>query len=168
MAKSQNKQGEDLIKKLLNSKNLLDRLDAVDMLLEKKDKKTLLELIRSESWHLRDKVKRALCNFGKEILPEIRPLVDERFWYIRSSAIFILGDIGEEEDFERVKHFINSKNRTVRQEASIATTKLIKRYPSLLEKLTQDDITLLENNLKEFKAFDLLDVILKVGERPEP
>ncbi len=164
MAKSQKSGGENLVTKLLSSKNILDRLDAVDILLKEKDKNKLLELIHSESWHLRDKVKRALCQFGKDILPEVRPLLEERFWYVRAAAIYILGEVGEAEDFDRIKSYINSKNRTVRQEASVAIVKLIKKYPSLREKLTQDDIVLLENNLKEFKEFDLLDVVLKVGE----
>ncbi len=164
MAKAQKPHGEDLISKLLNSRNILDRLDAVDILLKEKNKTKLLELIHSESWHLRDKVKRALCAFGKEILPDIRPLLEERFWYVRSAAIYIIGEVGEAEDFDKIRHYINSKNRTVRQEASVAVVKLIKKYPSLREKLTQDDLVLLENNLKEFKEFDLLDVILKVGE----
>ncbi len=164
MAKAQKPHGEDLVSKLLNSRNILDRLDAVDILLKEKNKDKLLELIHSESWHLRDKVKRALCAFGKEILPDIRPLLEERFWYVRSAAIYIIGEVGEAEDFDKIRHYINSKNRTVRQEASVAVVKLIKKYPSLREKLTQDDLVLLENNLKEFKEFDLLDVILKVGE----
>ena len=164
MAKSQKSSGEDLISKLLSSKNILDRLDAVDILVKEKNKEKLLELIHSESWHLRDKVKKALCIFGKEILNDVRPLLDERFWYVRAAAIYIIGEVGDAEDFDRIKSYINAKNRTVRQEASIATVKLIKKYPSLREKLTQDDLVLLENNLKEFKEFDLLDVILKVGE----
>ncbi len=164
MAKSQKSSGDDLISKLLSSKNILDRLDAVDILVKEKNKDKLLELIHSESWHLRDKVKKALCVFGKDILNDVRPLLDERFWYVRAAAIYIIGEVGDAEDFDRIKSYINSKNRTVRQEASIATVKLIKKYPSLKEKLTQDDLVLLENNLKEFKEFDLLDVVLKVGE----
>ena len=164
MAKTQKSSGEDLVKKLLASKNILDRLDAVDILVKEKNKEKLLELIHSESWHLRDKVKKALCTFGKSVLEDVRPLLDERFWYVRAAAIYIIGEIGEAEDFDKIKSFINSKNRTVRQEATVATVKLLKRYPSLKDKLTQDDLVLLENNLKEFKEFDLLDVILKIGE----
>lgn len=163
MAKTQKPSGDDLITKLLNSKNILDRLNAVDILLKEKNKNKILELIHSESWHLRDKVKRVLCQFGKEILPDIRPLLDQRFWYVRSAAIYILGEIGEAEDFDKIKHYLNSKNRTVRQETSIAIAKLIKKLPSLKEKLTQDEILLLENNLKEFKEFDLVDAILNIG-----
>ncbi len=164
MAKPQKPSGEDLITKLLSSKNILDRLDAVDILAKEKNKDKLLELIHTESWHLRDRVKKALCGFGKDILEDIRPLLEERFWYVRAAALYILGEVGDAEDFDKIKAYIHAKNRTVRQEASIATVKLLKKYPSLREKLTQDDLVLLENNLKEFKEFDLLDVILKVGE----
>ncbi len=144
---------------LLRSKDLTKRLSAVDILLEKRDVDRLIELLHSESWHLREKAAQALITFGMDVADRVRPLLDEGYWYVRAVASFVLGEIGDEDAFDRLKELLNERNETVKARASVALAKLISKNASLSEKLSIEEKVILENMLKSLKEFDLIEKI---------
>ena len=149
----------DPVDQMLKSKNILERMDAVDILQRRGDKEKILELIYSESWHLRQKAQEALISFGESIIEMVRPLLNEKFWYVRSAAINILGEVGDTESFSKIKTFLKEKNETVRNNAALALIKLLKKDDKLKEQLDKDERILTENILKNLKEFELLEVL---------
>lgn len=152
---------KDPIEQLLKSKDLLDRLKAIDILEERRDVERLLNLLYSESWHVREKAAKVLSNFGKNIRRRIEPLLDEGYWYVRASAAFILGEIGDEGVFPKLLSLLKERNETVKGEAAKALAKLIKNNRRLLDSLELDDKITLENTLKSLKEFELMEIIKK-------
>ncbi len=159
MAGTNEEAKHDPVNVLLNSRNILDKLEAVDMLKERGDVDRLLKLLRSESWHLRDRAKKALADFGIEIKSKVEPLMSERFWYIKSAAIYVLGEIGDIDAFDMLKSFITDKNRTVREESTMAIIKILKKFPKVRGKLSEDELLILENNLKSQKEFAQIEIL---------
>ncbi len=155
------------VDELLRSKDLMKRLSAVDLLLKKGDKEKLVELLHSESWHLRERSAQALTTFGSDIADMVRPLLDEGYWYVRAVAAYIVGEIGDEDAFDKLKDMLYEKNETVKSRASVALAKLIRKNVSLLERLSLEDKVRLENNLKSMKEFDLIEHIKPVQEAKE-
>ncbi|HHF53297.1 MAG TPA: HEAT repeat domain-containing protein [candidate division WOR-3 bacterium] len=149
----------DPVEQMLKSKNILERMDAVEILQRRGDKEKILELIYSESWHLRQKAQEALISFGESIIEMVRPLLNEKFWYVRSAAINILGEVGDTESFSKIKTFLKEKNETVRNNAALALIKLLKKDDKLKEQLDKDERILTENILKNLKEFELLEVL---------
>ncbi len=155
------------VDELLRSKDITKRLSAVDLLLKKGDREKLIELIRSESWHLREKAADALVTYGLEIADSVRPLLDEGYWYVRAVAAYIVGEIGDEKAFDRLKEMLHEKNETVKAKASVALAKLIKKNVSLMDRLSFEERVILENNLKSLKEFDLIEHIKPLQEVEE-
>ena len=149
----------DPVDQMLKSKNILERMDAVEILQRRGDKEKILELIYSESWHLRQKAQEALISFGESIIEMVRPLLNEKFWYVRSAAINILGELGDTESFSKIKTFLKEKNETVRNSAALTLIKLLKKDDKLKEQLDKDERILIENILKNLKEFELLEVL---------
>lgn len=149
----------DPVDQMLKSKNILERMDAVDILQRRGDKEKILELIYSESWHLRQKAQEALISFGESIIEMVRPLLNEKFWYVRSAAINILGEVGDTESFSKIKTFLKEKNEMVRNSAALTLIKLLKKDDKLKEQLDKDERILIENILKNLKEFELLEVL---------
>ncbi len=148
---------------LLKSKNILERLYAVELIKEKRDKEKLFELLYSESWHVREKAAEALCSWGSEIEERIIPLLEEKFWYVRAVAAYILGNVGTEKSVEPLKKHLSERNEPVRIESAKALAKIKLRKPEISEHLTQEDIKLIEENLKIARDTELLEKI-KTGE----
>lgn len=153
--KEQKKDVDDL----LRSKDILKRFAAVDLLKERGDIERLRDLLFNESWHLRERAAQALASFGERVGDLVRPLLDEGYWYVRASAAFVVGEIGDVKSFEKLKELMTERNETVRSEACKAIAKLIIKNASLAEKLSLDERVVLENTLKSIKEFDLLDAI---------
>ncbi len=163
MAKKGGKPQELTVEMLLKSRNILDRLHAVEILKEKRDVDRLFQLLYSESWHVREKAAEALCEWGSEIEARTIPLLDEKFWYVRSVAAFILGNVGTEKSIESLKRHLREKNEPVRIESAKALAKIKIRKPELSEKLSEEDLKLIEENLKIARENELLEK-LKEGE----
>ena len=100
-----------------------------------------------------------MASFGERVGDLVRPLLDEGYWYVRASAAFVVGEIGDVKSFEKLKELMTERNETVRSEACKAIAKLIIKNASLAEKLSLDERVVLENTLKSIKEFDLLDAI---------
>lgn len=149
----------DPIEQMLRSKDLAERLKAVQLLAERRDKTRLLSLLFSESWHVREKTAKLLVSFGEEIKDDILPLLDEGYWYVRAAACLIIGEIGDERALPRLVELLKEHNETVRGEAAKAIAKLVKGDRKLYENIDLNDRLILENTLKAQKAFELLEVV---------
>jgi HEAT repeat protein len=149
----------DPIEQMLRSKDLAERLKAVQLLGERRDKTRLLSLLFSESWHVREKTAKLLISFGEEIKDDVLPLLNEGYWYVRAVACSIIGEIGDKRALPRLLELLKENNETVRGEAAKAIAKLIRRDRRLMESVDLNDRLTLENTLKAQKAFDLLEVV---------
>ncbi len=149
------------VEMLLKSRNILDRLQAVQILKEKRDKDKLFELLYSESWHVREKAAEALCEWGSEIEDRTIPLLEEKFWYVRSVAAFILGNVGTEKSVEPLKKHLRERNEPVRIESAKALAKIKLRKPEISELLQEEDLNLVEENLKIARENELLEKFKK-------
>ncbi len=161
------KKPKDEVEELLRARDITKRLSAVDLLLKRGDQDGLINLLRSESWHLREKAAQALVSFGQDIAGKVRPLLDEGYWYVRAVSAFIIGEIGDEQAFDRLREMIKERNETVKARASVALAKLIRKNATLGEKLSLEERVMLENNLKALKEFRLIEDIKPVQETQE-
>ena len=150
---------QDPLEHLLKSKDILERLRAVDMLKERGDKDKLIELLYSNSWHVRERAATYIPEFGDDVKDAIPPLLEERFWYVRAAAAYVIGELGDERAFAKLKTMLSEKNETVRGEAAKAVAKIIKKRPKFFEELEPEERITLENTLKSMKEFELLEAI---------
>ncbi|MEO0258149.1 MAG: hypothetical protein ABIM32_01790 [candidate division WOR-3 bacterium] len=151
------------IEQLLKSNNILERLKAVDLLIERKEIDKLISLLFSESWHLREKIQNSLGKvIKKDHLNKLLPLLDEKVWYVRAGVIKVLGDAEFVDLFDDIYPHLREKNEVVRTNAAVAIAKFITKRSELKERLTRDDIVIIENALRELKEFDLLDKFMNL------
>jgi len=149
----------DPLEQMLRSKDLAERLKAVQLLAERGDKARLLSLLFSESWHVREKAAQLLISFGEEIKDDLLPLLEEGYWYVRAAVCSIIGEIGDVRALSKLLELLKEPNETVRGKAAIAIAKLVKKDHRLIENIDLNDRLTLENTLKAQKAFDLLEVV---------
>lgn len=151
------------IEQLLKSNNILERLKAVDLLIERNEIDKLISLLFSESWHLREKIQSSLGKvIKKDHLNKLLPLLDEKVWYVRAGVIKVLGDAEFVDLFDDIYPHLREKNEVVRTNAAVAIAKFITKRSELKGRLTRDDIVIIENALRELKEFDLLDKFMNL------
>jgi len=158
---SKRRDAKDTIEQLLKSKELRERLNAVELLKEKKDIERLISLLYSESWHLREKTAEALASFGQEIGERIMLLLSEGYWYVRASAAYIIGEINEDRAFEKLRELLRETNETVKGEAAKAIAKILIRRKDLQKELEPEEKILLLDLLRENKCFNLIENLKK-------
>ncbi len=155
---------QDPLEQLLKSKDILERLRAVDMLKERGNKDKLIELLYSNSWHVRERAAQYIPDFGEEVKDTIPPLLDERFWYVRAAAAYVIGELGDERAFAKLRTMLTEKNETVRGEVAKAVAKIIRKRHKFFEELEPEERIALENTLKSLKEFELLEGIRQRAE----
>jgi HEAT repeat protein len=181
---------EQEIEQLLKSNNLLEKFKAVELLKERKSLDRLLNLIFSESWHLREKVQEALSQFSlNELADKLIPLLDEKIWYVRAAAINILGNLATKElenkgveykaveqeeaslpkGYERIGELFDiitphllEKNEVVRAKTAKAVAQICTLVPYLKGKLSSEQCAIVENQLREMKEFEILQKFLNL------
>lgn len=151
------------VESLLKSKSILEKLRAVEILKGKRDKDRLFELLYSESWHVRERAAQVLSEWGSEIEDKTLPLLEEKFWYVRAVAAFILGNVGTEKSIEPLKRHLLERNEPVRIESARALVRIKLRKPEIADLISQEDLKLIEENLKIARDTELLEN-LKSGE----
>jgi HEAT repeat protein len=155
---------QDPLEQLLKSKDILERLRAVDMLKERGNKDKLIELLYSNSWHVRERAALYIPGFGEDVKDAIPPLLEERFWYVRAAAAYVVGELGDERTFAQLRTMLTEKNETVRGEVARAVAKIIRKRHKLFEELEPEERISLENTLKSLKEFELLEGIRQHAE----
>ena len=80
----------------------------------------LLELLRDESWYLRERAGIALADFGAEAAIAVEDLTHEGLWFARAAALQVLGRIAAPRSLRHVIGFLADSNRTIREEAGRA------------------------------------------------
>jgi len=151
------------VESLLKSKNILEKLRAVEILKGKRDKEKLFQLLYSESWHVREKAAQALTEWGSEIEERTLPLLEEKFWYVRAVAAYILGNVGTEKSIEPLKRHLTERNEPVRIESARALARIKLRRPEIADLISAEDLKIIEENLKIARDTELLEK-LKSGE----
>jgi HEAT repeat protein len=140
------------IEQLLKSSNILERIRAVDILLEKKATEKLLSLLYSESWHLREKAQNALSHYTlKELKDKLLPLLDEKMWYVRAAAIRVLANLYTKE--------LPDQKEEVRKHAEPTPEPLSLMYPHLDKEIEIKEIR--KHNRYFVEAFNLIYPHLK-------
>ena len=80
----------------------------------------LIEVMRAESWFLRDRAGKALVGYGDEAVGAIELLIKDGLWYTRAAAIRALGRIGSPRSLVKVFAYLTDNNRTVVDETAKA------------------------------------------------
>jgi len=156
------------VDQLLKSSNMLDRFRAVEILEERREVDKLIALLFSESWHLREKVHEALGRIAqKDDAEKLIPLLDEKVWYVRAGAIKVLGAMAlrkelQDDIFELIYPHLKEKNEVVRTASAEILARLTLDNPSLKEKLSKEDLIVIENSLRENELFDLLEKFMNL------
>ncbi len=166
MSESAKKHGElkhQEIEQLLKSGNILERLKAIDLLAEAKQIDRLISLLFSESWHLRERVQEVLGKLITEKeLETLLPLLDEKMWYVRAGVIKVLGIHEDTRVFDHIYPHLKERNEVVRANAAVALARFVVKEPQLKEKLSKDDIIVIENALRELNEFELLEKFMSL------
>src|SRR5689334_10539 len=77
----------------------------------------LLELLREESWYLRDLAAGALVERGRRVAPALLDVIAGGLWYSRATAAVALGRIGAPEAALPLAAMLTEGNRTVAEAA---------------------------------------------------
>lgn len=78
----------------------------------------LIELLRDESWYLRERAGEAIASFGFEAAPAVEEVVRSGLWYTKAAALRVLGQIAAPQSLSVLMEFVDDTNRTI-AEASI-------------------------------------------------
>jgi HEAT repeat protein len=77
----------------------------------------LLDVLKQESWFLRDQAARALASMGEPVVDRLIEFLDSGLWYTRSSAASALGRTGLPIAAGPLTTLLRDPNRTVRDSA---------------------------------------------------
>ncbi len=137
MAEDPKKQQRDLIdqeiEQLLKSNNIVKKLSAVDMLLERNQLDRLLSLLKSESWHLRIKAQEALSNYTLEELKEkLLPLLEEKLWFVRAAALNVLANLSYKK-FRKENIHMEKESESKKDETEIVARELDPEIKEMFE-----------------------------------
>jgi len=74
----------------------------------------LLDVLKQESWFLRDQASRALAGFGEGVVDPLIELLGNGLWYTRTAAASALGTMGLPVAAGPLTELLRDSNRTVR------------------------------------------------------
>ena len=151
------KQDKKTILKLLKTANIKRKLKILDKMNgfnEKDSIKILLKVLEDNSWTMREKAAYKLAEFGKQVVPRLKKLLDRGYWFTRASACITLGEIGDPKSLDSIIHLLLIEdNPTVIKEASTALVKLALKDPVEFSK------KLKEMSLDESKMLKILIIL---------
>lgn len=84
----------------------------------------LAQMLRDESWYLRELAIDALAERGRQAVPYVLPLLASGVWYTRAAAALTLGRVGASEAAAPVVRMLTAANRTVAEAAVESLTLL--------------------------------------------
>lgn len=77
----------------------------------------LLDVLKQESWFLRDQAARTLATLGERVVERLIELLESGLWYTRSAAASALGRMALPVAAEPLTTLLRDPNRTVRDSA---------------------------------------------------
>ncbi len=80
----------------------------------------LIEILKDESWHLRDRAGDALAGFGVDAAAAVESVLDGGLWYTRAAGLRVLGEIAAPRSLPVVVAFLSDTNRTIAEAAGRA------------------------------------------------
>lgn len=84
----------------------------------------LLDVLKQESWYLRDQAARALATIGEPVVDRLIEMLEVGLWYTRSSAASALGRMGLPVAAAPLVDLLRDPNRTVRDAARDALVQI--------------------------------------------
>jgi HEAT repeat protein len=84
----------------------------------------LLDVLKQESWYLRDQAARALATIGEPVVDRLIEMLEVGLWYTRSSAASALGRMGLPVAAAPLVELLRDPNRTVRDAARDALVQI--------------------------------------------
>jgi HEAT repeat protein len=84
----------------------------------------LLDVLKQESWYLRDQAARALATMGEPVVDRLIEMLEVGLWYTRSSAACALGRMGLPVAAPPLVDLLRDPNRTVRDAARDALVQI--------------------------------------------
>ena len=84
----------------------------------------LLDVLKQESWYLRDQAARALATIGEPVVDRLIEMLEIGLWYTRSSAASALGRMGLPVAATPLVDLLRDPNRTVRDAARDALVQI--------------------------------------------
>jgi HEAT repeat protein len=84
----------------------------------------LLDVLKQESWYLRDQAARALATLGERVVDRLIDMLEFGLWYTRSSAASALGRMGLPVAAAPLVELLHDPNRTVRDAACDALVQI--------------------------------------------
>ena len=91
----------------------------------------LIDILKDESWHLRDRAGDALAGFGVDAAAAVESVLDGGLWYTRAAGLRVLGEIAAPRSLPVVVAFLSDTNRTIAEAAGRALLKYCRRDRSL-------------------------------------
>lgn len=116
----------------LKSDNLKERIENVKLYADSDSLssiKNLVEALGDESWNVRLAAAEALAKKGPDAVQLILDIMKDGVWYLKSSACYALGLIGEPRSVTFIYENLESKNLTVAEEAAKAIERIIRKNP---------------------------------------
>ncbi|MFC2075998.1 HEAT repeat domain-containing protein [candidate division KSB1 bacterium] len=108
-----------------------DKVMAVDALARIGDERAIDLLVKAlslESWHLRNRVVKALESVGKPAVERLIKSLKSGQWYVREGASVALGNIGDVRAIEPLLELLSDKNRSVTEAAKKAISQISSRH----------------------------------------
>jgi HEAT repeat protein len=84
----------------------------------------LLDVLKQESWYLRDQAARALATIGEPVVDRLIEMLEVGLWYTRSAAASALGRMGLPVAAAPLVDLLRDPNRTVRDAARDALVQI--------------------------------------------
>ena len=84
----------------------------------------LLDVLKQESWYLRDQAARALATMGEAVVDRLIDMLEVGLWYTRSAAASALGRMGLPVAAAPLVALLRDPNRTVRDAARDALVQI--------------------------------------------
>lgn len=79
----------------------------------------LIELLRDESWYLRERAGEAVASFGFDAAPPVEEVVRTGLWFTKAAALRVLGQIAAPRSLSLLLEYVDDTNRTI-AEASVS------------------------------------------------
>ena len=118
----------------------------------------LVEMLKDESWYLREQVVQALAEAEDETeaLGALLDLLRDGLWYSRAAAAKALGKIGDPQALEPLIQCLMDSNKTVQGAAAAALVDIVKRgsVEDLASKLDERPVDVKDRAMSCLKLLD--------------